>query len=287
MTIIKKYIIKHFYGIMVSFSYLLSIFVPHHFNDREPFNQIKNPNRVITNIIYIYLFFARLFFCLFDSSHKFTLTSFVKIWNGGLSSFGGQFSVLSYMIYLSISHNIKLKYLFDICVLLVPIPGILIRLANNINDEIKPKYKIWLHISLIEMLLHGIIFGIIILYNYTFYYKPGIMFNLYTKYYITFRFFTEFLREKKKYYNLEYNGITIGIWQVCCLITINPYFLLLVIDQYTKKYNENIYLHYHVITKYTLIFFTVFSMFLINCINNYTLHLNNIYIIGLYGMIID
>ena len=29
-----------------------------------------------------------------------------------------------------------------------------------------------------------------------------------------------------KYYNLEYNGINIGIHQICCLITINPYFLL-------------------------------------------------------------
>ena len=290
MKLIGRHVKDHFYGIMTVCSYLLSIFVLHYFKDIEPFNKITNPHRIITNIMYIYIFFARLFFCLFDNPKPLTLSSFVKVWKGGLSSFGGQFAVLSYMIYLSYSQNIKVHYLFDICILLVPIPGVLIRIGNYVNNEIGSRYNNLLHISLIEMLLHGVLFGMIVYYNFIFYYEPGMLLNIYTRYYATIRFFTEFLREPKKYYNIKYNQLTIGIWQVCCLITINPYFLLFVIDQYSKsskKYNINHNWYQSNFQKSLNLSFCVFLMLLITLLNSYLFKISIIYLIGMYSIIID
>lgn len=285
---IKNHIKNYFYGMMCSMSYLSCLLILNNV-DKVPFNHVKNSNRILTNVLYIYLFFARLYFCLLDSSLPFTLKNFVKVYEGGLSSFGGQFSVIIYILYVSYSYNIKLLYILDTAAMLVPVVGIFIRLGNYVNNRIKSRYNTYLHVSLIEMFLHGIVLGIIILYNYIYYYKPGSMFNIYIKYYITIRFFTEFVRKNKKYYNLEYNGINIGIHQICCLITINPYFLLFIIDQYSKQYyklNRSNSKYNNQLVRYTLI--TLCMIYLFLCTILYKIFkFNNLCLIGTYGIIID
>tara|TARA_B110000438_G_scaffold286130_1_gene317028 strand:+ start:715 stop:1581 length:867 start_codon:yes stop_codon:yes gene_type:complete len=243
-----------------------------------PFSQIPDKNQMLAYATYIYILFARLFYCLFDSDYKLTFYNFVRINNGGLSSFGGQFFVILFLYLFSYTHSIKFGYILDVIVLLIPNTAIFIRSGNYVNKEMKG--RVIENVSIIELFLHGIVFGCIVWHNYLNNYVPGTLINIYTKYYGTIRFFTEFIREKKKYYNLEYEIISIGIWQVFSLITINPFFSLLIIDQYFKqyfsveKYNVNVYQ----IRMYTFLFFIFWY---IDC------QINIILLCGLLSNMID
>ena len=229
---------NRFYGLMAVLTYLSCLYSIQILKNEEPFNKIPNLDQHLKIVIYIYLFFARLFYCLLDSPKKFTIWNFFQIYKGGLSSFGGQFSTMIYLYMFCKINNYNLIYLYDITAILVPIPGILIRLGNYVNNEMQGRYMN--NVSILEMILHGFIYGIIILYTYKYHYTPGITTSIYIKYYCTIRFFTEFIREKKKYYNLNFSKFNLGVWQICCLLTINPYFILFIFDQYIKQYTNKI-----------------------------------------------
>jgi len=231
-----KSIKPNFYGTMVACNYFTCLLLMNFLSDKIPFSQIPDKNYMLASTVYVYIFFARLFYCLFDSEFKLTFYNFLKINEGGLSSFGGQFFVILFLYFFSYTYSIEFGYILDTIVLLIPNTAVFIRLGNYVNKEMKG--RVIENVSIIELFLHGIVFGCIVWYHYLNknIYVPGTLINIYTKYYGTIRFFTEFIREKKKYYNLEYQIISIGIWQVFSLITINPFFSLLIIDQYLKQY---------------------------------------------------
>lgn len=273
-----KLIKPNFYGTMVVCNYFTCLLLMNFLSAKLPFSQIPDKNQMLAYATYIYILFARLFYCLFDSDYKLTFYNFVRINNGGLSSFGGQFFVILFLYLFSYTHSIKFGYILDVIVLLIPNTAIFIRSGNYVNKEMKG--RVIENVSIIELFLHGIVFGCIVWHNYLNNYVPGTLINIYTKYYGTIRFFTEFIREKKKYYNLEYEIISIGIWQVFSLITINPFFSLLIIDQYFKqyfsveKYNVNVYQ----IRMYTFLFFIFWY---IDC------QINIILLCGLLSNMID
>lgn len=267
------------YGFMAMVNFILLSFTINVNKHKEPFLKIRNIQVWLGTYIFIYLLFAKMFFILFDSNQKISLHNILNFHNGGLSSFGGQTGAVLTFVYHSYNYHIPIVYIIDSIVLLIPITACCIRIGNIYNQRLKPRFKehfILKHNLWIELFFHGFIFGGIVWYTYITKYKPGCLINIWSKYYVTIRFLTEFLREGKKYYNLYYNGIAIGIWQVCCFINMNPFHTILIIDQYCKQ---------HITRKRAINFF---NKFILMPLVPFLLHLNNYLIfIGVISYLID
>ena len=217
-------------------AYRFQIFLFFLFKNTEPFNQLPEFINIIKYIYIFCLIGARLAFCLGDSNQRFSFKHFIQIYKGGQSYYGAIFVAPCYLIITGKMYNYNLLSYFDAAVFMVPIAQIMVRFGNFINQRIKGRKKKYSnYISLIEMVLHGIIPQLIILYIHKYHYAPGILTTFYFKYYSVIRFISDFFRIKQKHYNLYLGNLQINIWQTCSLFFINPYFLLFIIDQYFKQ----------------------------------------------------
>lgn len=126
------------YGAMFALCILLGFFIAQHLYRLQKINDAQLSNAIM------YIFFggiigARLGQVLFYELDYFTQhpAEIIKVWKGGLASHGGGIGVLiGLYLYNKIYKTANFIQLLDICAVIMPLIGALIRIGNLFNSEI-------------------------------------------------------------------------------------------------------------------------------------------------------
>ena len=218
----------HWYGLMwlfaaIQFLYFADRFCIYIFGKKNP--------KLVENLLYAVLIgsllggrFGYVFFYGFDRFIADPLWLF-KIWQGGMSFFGGLIGVILATIWISKKENYELFKVADLITIATPLGLAFGRLGNFINGELwgretnlpwgvvfkdagpEPRHPSQLY----EMLGEGVLIFIVLFILMKYYYRTGLLSCVFLIMYAIIRFLVEFVRVPDEHMGLYYN-LTIAQW---------------------------------------------------------------------------